>query len=234
MGASAFVVFWSLVGASFDAQAGVSYELIFRSTGTNQVEFASVEEARSATVVSDLLLTSTDALRFHSISVGWDDSKGLDLVRAAQWVGVNLQRRPLVYHLPVNPAPCKDFSGSPRPPDPGFPYCSSFSGAKTTRAVPPPALSPGTYNIGTIVWDTTAVGPGQSPVFPFVLSVNDETVVVRPPDGGPRDTIYITGTETLLPSFITVIPEPATAGLLGLGLWGLLLVRRRASEAKEA
>ncbi len=225
-GTPAWLLVLGILGGSAEARAGVSYELVFRSTGTNQVAFASVAEARAASVVSDLILTSTDALFLHSISVGWDDSRGLDLAQAARWPGVILQLRPfIVVHSPLGPDPCPDLNL-----DPGFPYCSGFNGARSNPQ-PPPSLPPGTYNIGTIVWDTTAIGPGQSSVFPFVLDGIDVTAVVRPPDGS--DILDITGTETLFPSLITVVPEPATAGLLGLGLCGLLLARRRARNSSE-
>ena len=186
---------------------GISYDVVFRSTGTNQVTFASEAEAQLATVVSDVFLRSSSALVYNSVSVGFDNSLGLSTVSAREWAGLGL------YTPFLGPASCDSTS------------CGSFSGG-----LPAPAgtlsLAPGTYNIGTIVWDTSGIGAGATSLSAF-LRLEDVSAVMQPPGSG--NIVPTTGTETFGSALITVIPEPATAALIGLGLCGLILARRRAA-----
>ena len=99
--------------------------------------------------------------------------------------------------------------------------CSSFDGA---IAPPngPPSLPVGTYNIGTIIWDTSSMFAGLTAVMTEVVSGIDGTGGIV--SGVKTD---LTGTEAVAMGFINIVPEPATGTLLVLGLAGLVASRRR-------
>jgi len=195
------------------ANAGVSYDLIFRSTGTDSVTYANVTEARAATPVLDLFLVTTDHLIGNGISVGWDESLGLALGQATEWKGLLIpgtatRYQPISPGVNCSPGACSSWEGIVLPPN------------------APPSLPAGTYHMGTIIWDTSSIGAGISQVFPFIEPGLDGTGAVRPP-GSQSNIVDITGSEVLHSGLLNVVPEPSTAALLGLGLGGVTLMRRR-------
>jgi hypothetical protein len=76
-------------------------------------------------------------------------------------------------------------------------------------------MAPGTYRIGTIVWDTL----GFTGAFSTVSFTN---VIVGAVING-----IITDVSASVVIASHIIPEPGTAALLGLGLVGLILATRR-------
>lgn len=222
---AAFVAAW--LGAAGQAGAGISYEFAFRSTdGLGSVisggwaagsdfTFTSLAAARACDPVSgtgcavlDLFFTTTDYLIVNSVTVGFDNATGLAAAGAQEWFGVGVG--PVTYR-PLIPVECDVDS------------CGSFTGAVGPPNAPP-SLPPGTYHLGTIIWDTSGASQGQSGIFSFIRPAFDATGAVRPPGGAIVD---ITGTESHGSGLLTIIPEPSTAALLALGLLGAALVSRR-------
>lgn len=224
------------MGAAGQAGAGISYEFGFRSTdalgapiaggsggGTSGFTFSSVAAARACNrgtgagcSVMDLFFTTTDYLIVNSVTVGFDDATGLAAAAASEWFGVgvifNATGDPVVSYGP--------FLGGP--PQCEADFCGSFDSVMPPPNAPP-SLPPGTYHLGTIIWDTSASASGLSAVFSFIRPAFDATAAVRPPSGSIVD---ITGTESHASGFVNIVPEPGTAALLALGVLGVTLSAR--------
>lgn len=84
----ALALLLSAVGWIRSAEAGITYDVVFRSTGTPTVTFSYAADARAATPVMDLYLVTTDHLILNAVSVGWDDSRGLRVAGAVEWDGL--------------------------------------------------------------------------------------------------------------------------------------------------
>ena len=211
----------SLVGAigfSQRAEAGVTYSFSFRPGGGgvangDQYTFASSAAANAGSAVMDIVMTNSLPLIFTSISVAFDNSLGLSVAGAQEWFGVvafNAMAIPILVYTPIAPGVSVGASS-----------IASFDGFALPPNAPP-SLPVGVYNIGTVVWDTSAASEGLHAIG-FFLGGVDATGEVFP-GGNIQDT---SGSEVFVNGFINIVPEPGTAGLVGLGLTGLLLAGRR-------
>jgi hypothetical protein len=214
--------------AAGEAGAGTTYSFAFRPVDVNgdpffggnangtSFSFSSPAAANSCNPVTgagcpvmDVILQTTDPLIFASISVGYDSGLGgVDIGFITEWDGVgtvfNMAMTATAFFSPINTVNTVDnvlgtfgsFDGAQPPPN------------------GPPSLPAGTYNLGTIVWDTSATGVGFHTIFTFVGTLDATGAVI----GGMITDV--TGSEVLGVGSINfeLIPEPGSAGLLALGL----------------
>ncbi len=222
------------VGLGRNAQARVTYDFVFRSTdrvgnaiagGTANgatFTFDSATAARACDVstgagcpVIDLFVKNGVPLIGTALTMVFDNSRGLAAGGAVQWTGIGVVfnmngdavRRMIPGGLPeIRTDRVGFFDGDISPPN------------------GPPSLPTGTYNLGSILWDTSSVAgtPFRHTIMTGGLPFTVFTTGLL--NGVKRS---FTGTETLTSGFIEVIPEPATAGLLGGGLFVLALAFRR-------
>ncbi len=211
------------------AGAGVTYDLAFRSQDVNGApipggtangagfEFVDEAAARacdpgtgSGCPVLDVIVRSTGTLAGLSISVGFDASNGLSAARADGWIGVVPSMAPgSDRFLPIGSGPTIDTS-----------TVSSFDGAVALRS--DAGLAPGTYNVGTVVWDTSTASAGSHVVEDILVAGLDGTGRILP----GQNIVDVTGSEALTSGAITIGGAPSVPALsaVGAGLLALALV----------
>jgi hypothetical protein len=156
----------------------------------------------------DVILKTTDPLIGFSARVGYDSDNGLAVGSFYEWLGVGvsfnakgtLQKSCILMDgITDNGLEVGKFDCAIPPPN------------------APPSLAPGTYRIGTIVWDTSGTTSGTETISVLITGV-----------GAVINGIITNVNATVVSgSHIIVIPEPGTASLLGLGFIGLILAGRR-------
>jgi hypothetical protein len=161
----------------------------------------------------DVIMTTTDEIIGMGTSVTFDTDNGLVLAAMYEWVGVGVSfnKSGTLQASCSPPGGLTDFGG----------VIQSFD---CIIAPPnaPPQMVVGTYTIGTIFWDTSGVTVGTEVIAAYINSLIDGVIALI--DGNVVDisSLVVVGSHIL-----TVIPEPGTASLLGLGLVGLILAGRR-------
>jgi hypothetical protein len=168
----------------------------------------------------DVNLTSVYPLVGVNASVGYESDNGLAVASFYEWAGVGI------------PLPAK--AGGKKARSSAQSYCAPMDGVTDDGsrvgnfdcAIPPPngppSTMPGTYRLGAIVWDTSGTTAGVEIV--SIVNVLVHAVI----NGNIVDysSQVVRGSHVV---YITTIPEPATAFLLGLDFVGLTLVARRRS-----
>ena len=160
----------------------------------------------------DVILTTTDDLIAVGTSVTYSNTTGLVLSQMKEWkgVGVSFNKTGDLQAACTPPGGLTDFGG----------VIQSFDCIVAPPAGPP-QMTAGTYRIGTIIWDTSGA-TASATVAAYINLLIDGAIAIIGGNQFDISTQIVVGSHIL-----TVIPEPGTVSLLGLGLVGLILAGRR-------
>jgi len=166
----------------------------------------------------DVMLYTTDPLIGVGFSVDYDQDNGLAVMGVKEWVGVGVSFNKLGT-LQKSCAPAGPVADSPN-----YPGVIQQFDCIIPPPNAPPSVAPGTYKLGTIIWNTSGTynGGDNIEVISAVIAGGDGVGAVI--NGNILDT---TSSVVLRSHIVNLMPEPGTASLLGLGLVGLILARRR-------
>jgi hypothetical protein len=162
----------------------------------------------------DVVMTSTFSMVALGTSVAYSTNHGLAIQSMYEWRGLGV---------------AFDKSGNPTAncaPPAGLTNTGSTIQSFDCIIAPPnnpPNLAPGTYKLGTIVWATPGTSSGTETVAAYINDLFDGVSAVV-----NGNLITLTSANiTVTNQIFTIVPEPGTAALLGLGFVGLILAGRR-------
>ena len=216
--------FLTLVAVSRSAHADAIFALQWRDTGTQQLTILPGDTAAGGRRTLDLVLTIDVPWCGFGATVALPDGSPLTFTGAEGWGGVSV--------------PGVGWTSFDRPArlevDDPFWHLEAYQEAfnLVTVMVPPfgpPFAPPGSYIVGSVQLDTSAA-EGASTIESLFVRTLDGLLV----DDGTGSQVYSDDATflhaTLGAAQLVVVPEPAPAGLTGLGLALFSLHRSRVSR----
>jgi hypothetical protein len=212
------------------AKAGVTFDVVFQDatspTGiTIHTSLASEMAGPGCTFTGyyartvstgycmDVIIKSDDPWIGAGVTVNYDTDNGLAVTQYNEWIGMGVSWNA----KGTLQKSCQTAGGVA---DNGIGTVTQFE-CLVPPPNGPPSLAPGTYRIGTIVWDTSGTTPGTETIAAFFGGADATGAVIN------GNILDITTQAVVGSHILNIVPEPGTASLLGLGLVGLILAGRR-------
>jgi hypothetical protein len=208
------------------AKAGVTFDVVFQDATTPSGISIPIGDPGPGCTFSgyysrtvstgycmDVLIRSDDPWIGAGVTVNYDTDNGLAVDQINEWIGMGVSWNA----KGTLQASCIPAGGLV---DDGAGTITQFD---CIIAPPnaPPSVGPGTYKMGTIVWNTSATTAGTETIATYIGGADGVIAVIN------GNIIDVSAQVVLASHILTIVPEPGTASLLGLGLAGLIVAGRR-------